>query len=241
MDFTAAHAAFVIAAYAASFAGLAVLILFILLRDRRLARQAAALDRDRPRAMTETPSPAGARGWLTILPVAVFLVLVALFYRGLSGDPAEVPSVLINKPVPDFTLAPVEALNLPGLATADLKKGDITLVNVWASWCVPCRTEHPLLMELGRREDLRVVGINYKDDPENARRFLNTLGVPFAAVGGDPDGRTAVDWGVYGVPESFLVDGEGVIRLKWIGPLTGEALRNEIIPKLEEIRRAAGS
>jgi cytochrome c biogenesis protein CcmG/thiol:disulfide interchange protein DsbE len=191
--------------------------------------------------MTDAPSRSLARGWLTILPVTVFLVLAVILYRGLSGDPAEVPSVLINKPVPEFTLAPVEALNLPGLASTDLKKGDITLVNVWASWCVPCRTEHPLLMELARREDLRVVGINYKDDPENARRFLITLGVPFAAVGSDPNGRAAVDWGVYGVPESFLVDGEGVIRLKWIGPLTGEAIENEIIPKIGEIRRAGGS
>jgi cytochrome c biogenesis protein CcmG/thiol:disulfide interchange protein DsbE len=191
--------------------------------------------------MTDAPSRSLLRGWLTILPVTVFLVLAVILYRGLSGDPAEVPSVLINKPVPDFTLAPVEALNLPGLASTDLKKGDITLVNVWASWCVPCRTEHPLLMELARREDLRVVGINYKDDPENARRFLITLGVPFAAVGSDPNGRAAVDWGVYGVPESFLVDGEGVIRLKWIGPLTGEVIENEIIPKIGEIRRAGGS
>jgi cytochrome c biogenesis protein CcmG/thiol:disulfide interchange protein DsbE len=191
--------------------------------------------------MTDAPSLSTARGWLTILPVAVFLVLAALLYRGLSGDPAEIPSVLINKPVPDFTLAPVAALSLPGLAAADLKKGNITLVNVWASWCVPCRTEHPLLMKLARREDLRVVGINYKDDPENARRFLNTLGNPFAAVGSDAVGRAAVDWGVYGVPESFLVDGEGVIRLKWIGPLSAEALTREIIPKIEEIKRAVGS
>lgn len=191
--------------------------------------------------MSTTRSRSPARGWLTLLPIAVFLVLAVLFYRGLSGDPSDVPSVLINKPVPEFTLAPVEALNLPGLATADLKKGAITLVNVWASWCVPCRDEHPLLMELAKREDIRVVGINYKDDPENARRFLITLGVPFAAVGSDPTGRAAVDWGVYGVPESFLVDGEGVIRLKWIGPLTPEALKAEIIPKIEEIKRAGGS
>jgi cytochrome c biogenesis protein CcmG/thiol:disulfide interchange protein DsbE len=191
--------------------------------------------------MTDTPPSSRARGWLTVLPVALFLVLAALFYRGLSGDPAEVPSVLINKPVPDFTLAPVEALNLPGLSSADLRKGQVTLVNVWASWCVPCRSEHPLLMELAKREDLRIVGINYKDDPENARRFLMTLGIPFAAVGSDINGRASVDWGVYGVPESFIVDGEGVIRLKWIGPLTQEALTSEIIPKIEKIRRAGGS
>ena len=96
-------------------------------------------------------------------------------------------------------------------------------------------------MELASRGDLRVVGINYKDDPENARRFLVTLGIPFTAVGADPNGRAAVDWGVYGVPESFLVDGEGTIRMKWIGPLTREALTKQIIPKIEEIRRGGGS
>jgi cytochrome c biogenesis protein CcmG, thiol:disulfide interchange protein DsbE len=185
--------------------------------------------------MAEASSSPPARRWLTLLPVAVFLVLAAVFYRGLSGNPADVPSVLINKPVPAFTL------NLPGLATADLQKGTVTLVNVWASWCVPCREEHPLLMELASREDVRVVGINYKDDPENARRFLVTLGIPFAAVGADPAGRAAVDWGVYGVPESFLVDGKGTIRLKWIGPLSREALKTQIIPKIEELRRGGGS
>lgn len=181
------------------------------------------------------------RAWLTLLPVAAFALLAVLFYRGLSGNPSDVPSVLINKPVPDFALAPIEGLDLPGLASGDLKKGDVTLVNVWASWCVPCREEHPLLMELAQRSDLRVVGINYKDDPENARRFLVTLGIPFTAIGSDPNGRAAVDWGVYGVPESFLVDGSGTIRLKWIGPLTREALTKHIIPKIEEIRRGGGS
>jgi cytochrome c biogenesis protein CcmG/thiol:disulfide interchange protein DsbE len=192
-------------------------------------------------AEASAPPPSGSRGWLTLLPVAVFLVLAAIFYRGLSGNPADVPSVLINKPVPQFTLAPIDGLNLPGLATADLDKGTVTFVNVWASWCVPCRDEHPLLMELSQREDLKVVGINYKDDPENARRFLMTLGIPFAAVGADPNGRAAVDWGVYGVPESFIIDGKGTIRLKWIGPLSREALKTQIIPKIEELRRAGGS
>lgn len=191
--------------------------------------------------MADPAPPRKARAWLTLLPVAVFVLLAVLFYRGLSGNPADVPSVLINKPVPAFTLSPIAGLDLPGLADGDLKKGEVTLVNVWASWCVPCREEHPLLMELASRGDVRVVGINYKDDPENARRFLVTLGVPFSAVGADPNGRAAVDWGVYGVPESFLVDGTGTIRMKWIGPLTREALTKQIIPKIEEIRRAGGS
>lgn len=191
--------------------------------------------------MADPAPPRKARAWLTLLPVAVFVLLAVLFYRGLSGNPADVPSVLINKPVPAFTLSPIAGLDLPGLADGDLKKGEVTLVNVWASWCVPCREEHPLLMELASRGDVRVVGINYKDDPENARRFLVTLGIPFTAVGADPNGRAAVDWGVYGVPESFLVDGTGTIRMKWIGPLTREALTKQIIPKIEEIRRAGGS
>ncbi len=188
-----------------------------------------------------SPSPPRSRGWLTLLPVVVFLIIAAVFYRGLLGNPADVPSVLINKPVPEFALAAIPGVDRPGLATADLKQGAVTLVNVWASWCAPCREEHPLLMELAKREDVRVVGINYKDDPENARRFLVTLGIPFVAVGADPTGRAAVDWGVYGVPESFLVDGQGTIRLKWIGPLSREALTTQIIPKIEEIRRAGGS
>jgi len=191
--------------------------------------------------MADTAPPRKTRAWLTLLPVAVFALLAVLFYRGLSGNPADVPSVLINKPVPAFTLSPIAGLDLPGLADGDLKKGEVTLVNVWASWCVPCREEHPLLMELASRGDLRVLGINYKDDPENARRFLVTLGIPFTAVGADPNGRAAVDWGVYGVPESFLVDGQGTIRMKWIGPLTREALTKQIIPKIEEIRRGGGS
>ncbi|MBK1868721.1 DsbE family thiol:disulfide interchange protein [Taklimakanibacter albus] len=191
--------------------------------------------------MADPAPPRKTRAWLTLLPVAVFALLAVLFYRGLSGNPADVPSVLINKPVPSFTLSPIAGLDLPGLADGDLKKGEVTLVNVWASWCVPCREEHPLLMELASRGDLRVVGINYKDDPENARRFLVTLGIPFTAVGADPNGRAAVDWGVYGVPESFLVDGTGTIRMKWIGPLTREALTKQIIPKIEEIRRGGGS
>lgn len=191
--------------------------------------------------MADTAPPRQARAWLALVPVAVFAVLAVIFYRGLLGNPADVPSVLINKPVPAFTLSPIDGLDLPGLADGDLKKGEVTLVNVWASWCVPCREEHPLLMELASRGDVRVVGINYKDDPENARRFLVTLGIPFAAVGADPNGRAAVDWGVYGVPESFIVDGTGTIRMKWIGPLTREALTKQIIPKIEEIRRAGGS
>src|SRR5438105_702467 len=160
------------------------------------------------------------RPWLVLLPIALFIALAVLFYRGLSGNPSEIPSVLIDKPVPEFALDPIEGLAVPGFGSSDLSKGQITLVNVWASWCVPCRNEHPLLIELAKRNDIRVYGINYKDDAENARRFLGSLANPFAAVGADRTGRVAIDWGVYGVPETFIVDGRGIIRFKWIGELT---------------------
>jgi cytochrome c biogenesis protein CcmG/thiol:disulfide interchange protein DsbE len=185
--------------------------------------------------MSETAGSTRRRPWLAIAPVAAFALLAALFYRGLSGDPGEIPSALIGKPVPQFTLPPVDGLAQPGFSAADLATGQVTLVNVWGSWCVPCRSEHPLLIELGRRKDIRVFGIDYKDEPENARRFLGSLDNPFAAIGADHTGRVAIDWGVYGVPETFVVDGKGIIRLKWIGELTKEALRATIDPKIAEL------
>ena len=126
--------------------------------------------------------------------------------------------------MPAFQLAAVDGLNLPGLADADLKKGKVTVVNIWASWCGPCRQEHPLLMELSKRQDIVLVGINNKDDAANAARFLGALGQPFAAIGADTTGRTTIDWGGYGVPETFIVDGKGIIRHKHVGPLTAEIL-----------------
>lgn len=174
--------------------------------------------------------------WLVLIPVLAFALLALLFWRGLSGDPAKIPSALIGKPVPDFDLHAVDGLGLPGFSDEDLKKGKITVVNVWASWCAPCRIEHPLLSELARRPDIQLFGMNYKDEPENAVRFLNTLGEPFAVVGMDRDGRTAVDWGVYGVPETFIVDGQGMIRFKHIGPLTAESIEGEMAREIEKAK-----
>jgi cytochrome c biogenesis protein CcmG/thiol:disulfide interchange protein DsbE len=177
---------------------------------------------------------------LFLLPALVFAALALLFVvRLYSGDPSRIPSALIGRPVPAFALAPLEGLNaggqpVPGLAQADLM-GRTTIVNVWASWCAPCRQEHPVLMDLAREGGARVVGINYKDNPENARRFLGALGNPFAAVGVDPNGRTAIDWGVYGVPETFIVGPDGTIRYKHVGPLTPETL-----PAFQEALRTAG-
>src|SRR4051812_10378479 len=164
------------------------------------------------------------RGWLALLPLAAFAALALVFWKGLSGDPSELPSALIGKTVPDFNLDPVPGLTkdgaaVPGLSAADLKSGKVVLVNVWASWCGPCRVEHPLLMSLATRSDVVLVGIDYKDNPANAVRFLGALGQPYARAGADLTGRVAVDWGVYGVPETFIIDGSGVIRFKWVGPL----------------------
>jgi cytochrome c biogenesis protein CcmG/thiol:disulfide interchange protein DsbE len=161
---------------------------------------------------------------LYLLPVLVFAGLVGLFlFRLGAGDPSQVPSALIGKPVPVFRLDPLEGLvtggrPVPGFSNEDLK-GRTTVVNVFASWCAPCREEHPLLVELARDPTIRVVGINMKDDPDNARRFLGQLGNPFSAVGVDPKGRAAIEWGVYGVPETFIVGPDGTIRHKQIGPL----------------------
>lgn len=184
--------------------------------------------------MTEQ-APRG-RLWIAAIPVILFAGLALLFWRGLSGNPSEIPSALIGKPVPDFTLPAIADMGVPGFDSASLRAGHVTVVNVWASWCVPCRQEHPLLMELAKRGDIRLVGLNYKDEPENARRFLGTMGQPFAAVGADEAGRAAVDWGVYGVPETFIIDGKGMIRYKWIGPMTPESLAGALD---SEIKKAA--
>jgi cytochrome c biogenesis protein CcmG/thiol:disulfide interchange protein DsbE len=179
-----------------------------------------------------------SRAWLALLPALVFLGLALLFWKGLSGNPSEIPSALIGQPVPQFELPPVEELGIPGLKTADLTYGGVSVVNVWASWCVPCRAEHPLLMELSKRDDVKLFGINYKDKPENARRFLGSLGQPFDAVGADQSGRSAVDWGVYGVPETFVIDGKGTIRYKFIGPLTPEAFEKTLLPEIEKANKS---
>jgi cytochrome c biogenesis protein CcmG, thiol:disulfide interchange protein DsbE len=187
---------------------------------------------------------AGPRSRLIfLLPGIVFLVLAGLFlFQLIQGrNPAEVPSALINKPAPAFSLAPLEGLAVdgkpvPGFSSEDLK-GRVTVVNVWASWCGPCRQEHPLLVDLAGDPSVRVVGINQRDNPDNARRFLGTLGNPYAAVGVDPNGRASIDWGVYGVPETFIVGPDGTIRHKHIGPLTPENI-SAFKERLRQIPRA---
>jgi cytochrome c biogenesis protein CcmG, thiol:disulfide interchange protein DsbE len=176
-----------------------------------------------------------------LLPLGIFLSLAMVFFvQLLSGeDPETIPSVLIGKPVPDFSLPPLAGLArdgapVPGLSTADFASG-VSIVNVFASWCGPCRQEHPILEKLAEDQRIRVFGINYKDVAENARRFLGELGNPYAAVGVDERGRTAIDWGVYGVPETFLIGPDGIIRHKFIGPLTRETIDQTLLPEVAKL------
>jgi cytochrome c biogenesis protein CcmG/thiol:disulfide interchange protein DsbE len=167
----------------------------------------------------------------------IFAGLALVFWKGLSGDPSNLPSVLIGKPVPDFILPAIADSNIRGLTSADLKAGRVSVVNIWASWCGPCRLEHPILLELSKRTDIRLYGINNKDMAENAKRFLGTLGQPYAAIGADTNGRTTIDWGSYGVPETFIVDGKGIIRFKWIGPLSPEVIAGVFASEIEKAKQ----
>lgn len=189
----------------------------------------------------ETPPEPVRRSLLVIVPVLAFALLAAvLFLRLRSGvDPAALPSALIGKPVPSFQLPAVAGLTadgkpVPGLSSADLK-GGVTVLNVWASWCAPCQIEHPMLMRLAREPGIRLVGIDYKDAAENGRRFLAKNGVPFQAVGHDESGRVGIDFGVYGVPETFIIGPDGVIRDKLVGIVTPENFA-DVLAKI----RAAG-
>jgi len=184
-------------------------------------------------------APLTRRRLLVLIPLLLFLALAALFfYRLGSGDPSRLPSALIGRPVPDTPLPPLAGLvrdgaPVPGIAASDFE-GTVTLVNVWASWCVPCRDEAPLLMQMAQDKRFRIVGINYKDQTENARRFLGRYGNPFAAVGVDLNGRASIDWGVYGVPETFVVGRDARIAYKLVGPITAENLDAALKPAIEK-------
>jgi cytochrome c biogenesis protein CcmG/thiol:disulfide interchange protein DsbE len=183
---------------------------------------------------TEIETPRRPR-LLVFLPLAAFLALGAIFLLQLfSGrDVSEIPSVLIDQPAPETKLAPLEGMRLPGVNSADFK-GKVTVLNVWASWCAPCREEHPVLLALSQDKRFSLEGMNYKDKPENASQFLDVLGNPFAALGVDPTGRTGIDWGVYGVPETYVIGKDGKIAFKHIGPLSDAAVANELMPEIEK-------
>jgi cytochrome c biogenesis protein CcmG/thiol:disulfide interchange protein DsbE len=172
---------------------------------------------------------------LFLLPLVLFAVLAGYFYAGLKRDPSEIPSVLIDKPVPEFALPPVAGVDRPGLSSATLK-GDVALVNVFASWCPPCRVEHPLLVRLSREGDVPIYGLNYKDKAEDAKRWLGELGNPYRAIGWDFENRVAIDFGVYGAPETFVVDRKGTIRYRHVGALTPDVLENTLLPLVRRLR-----
>jgi len=177
------------------------------------------------------------RRLLFLLPVLIFAVIAGYFLWGLAPerDPGNVPTAMIDKPTPTFDLAAVPGLNVPGLATADLAKGEVVMVNFFASWCVPCRAEHPYLTAFVEETGVPLYGINHRDKPEDAAAWLAELGNPYSRIGADP-GRAAVEWGVTGVPETFVIDGSGRIRYHHRGPLVPEVIERDLVPLLKALR-----
>jgi cytochrome c biogenesis protein CcmG/thiol:disulfide interchange protein DsbE len=194
----------------------------------------------------QIPSDAGPqrRSWLMVLPLIVFLALAALFWLRLGdGDPSRIPSALIGHPAPQTSLPPLQGLlsngtQVPGLDPTNFK-GKVSVVNVWASWCVPCHDEAPLLTKLAKDNRLQLIGINYKDAPDNAQRFLGRYGNPFASVGVDGNGRAAIEWGVYGVPETFIVGRDGKIAYKLVGPITPDNIGSALMVEIDKAVNAA--
>ncbi|MBI2719002.1 MAG: DsbE family thiol:disulfide interchange protein [Rhizobiales bacterium] len=177
------------------------------------------------------------RRLLLALPATGFVALAGLFAVGLGRDPSLLPSTLIGKKVPEFELPPVKGRTL-GLSSKNLV-GEVSLVNVFASWCVACRQEHPVFMELTRKKLVPLHGLNYKDAPDDAAQWLNTMGDPYTRIGADLNGRVAIDWGVYGVPETFVVGADGTIAYKHIGAVTEQVLGQTIMPLVESLRKSA--
>lgn len=189
-------------------------------------------------------TPVKRSSLFVFLPLILFAALAGIFaFQLASGrDESVIPSALIGKPAPKLSLPPIDGLvkdrqPVPGLDPASFK-GQITLVNVFGSWCVPCRVEHPLLMQLAQDKRIRLAGLNYKDKTENALRFLDELGNPYAMIGADINGRAAIEWGVYGVPETFLVGRDGNIAYKHVGPFTAESIRDDLLPAVEAALKA---
>ncbi|PIQ52056.1 MAG: DsbE family thiol:disulfide interchange protein [Comamonadaceae bacterium CG12_big_fil_rev_8_21_14_0_65_59_15] len=175
------------------------------------------------------------RRWTAYIPLMIFAVMAVFLGIGLTMDPREIPSPLIGKPVPQFNLPAVKGRTL-GLATADLR-GQVSLVNVFASWCVACREEHPHWVELAKKNIVPIHGLNYKDKPDDAQAWLDQLGDPYTRTGVDRDGRVGIDWGVYGVPETFVVDRNGRIAYKHIGAITPEVLRDKLLPLVAQLQK----
>lgn len=177
------------------------------------------------------------RSVLAFIPLAAVGGLVAVFAAGLGRDPSVIPSALIGRAVPDFALPPVQGRSL-GLSSVDLR-GEVSLVNVFASWCIPCREEHPVFMRLAREKVIPVYGINYKDAPDDAAKWLDERGDPYTRTGADRDGRVAIEWGVYGVPETFVVGADGVIAHKHVGAITEQILSDTFLPLITRLQAEA--
>ena len=195
-----------------------------------------------PEPMTSSAAgpPRSRWSWVVfLLPLMGFFALAIMFRAGLGIDPTLVPSPLIGKPVPRFSLPAVKGHRL-GLSSGDLL-GHVSLVNVFASWCVACREEHPLLMALAAQRTVPIYGIDYKDQPDDAEHWLDANGDPYARTGADIGGRVAIDWGVYGVPETFVINRRGHIAYKQIGPITPKVLARTILPLIAKLRQGSGS
>jgi cytochrome c biogenesis protein CcmG, thiol:disulfide interchange protein DsbE len=196
-------------------------------------------------APAEDSAKVRQRRIVVLVPLVLFLGIALLFlFRLSAGDPSIIPSALIGHPAPQTTLPPVDGLERDGAAVPGIDpasfKGAVTVVNVWASWCIPCHDEAPLLMQLAQDNRVRLVGINYKDDADNARRFLGRYGDPFAAAGADVNGRAGIEWGVYGVPETFVVGRDARIAYKLVGPITVDNFESLLKPQIDKAL-AAGS
>jgi len=174
----------------------------------------------------------------TIVPATLFAILVVFFWTGLNLNPTEIPSPLIGKPSPNFELPQLRDSTLR--FTQENLQGDVSLLNVWATWCVGCRQEHDYLMQVARESDVPIYGLNYKDDRNKAIAWLDQLGDPYRATAFDVEGAVSIDWGVYGAPETFLIDAEGIVRYKHIGPLTHEIWRTKLLPRIRLMKGEAG-
>ncbi|WP_313137702.1 DsbE family thiol:disulfide interchange protein [Paracoccus jeotgali] len=181
---------------------------------------------------------------LAALPILIALIVGGFFLWGLNPDrdPNAIPSVLISQPAPEFDLAPVDSLGVPGLSQADLTDNPApVVVNVFASWCVPCRAEHAVLTRMVERDSVRLMGINYKDKPEDARAWLENLGNPYERIGSDLNGRAGIEWGISGVPETFIVSGNGTVLFRYVGPVVGAEAEEKFATALAQARAATGA
>lgn len=176
--------------------------------------------------------------WTVLAPLGVFLILCGLFIVRLTNDAPldEVPSALIGRPAPALALTPIKTIETAHLSSDAIGERDVMVLNVWASWCAPCQVEHPQIEALSKIDGVTMAGLNYKDKPENAAKFLNALGNPFDYIGGDMEGKVSLQYGVYGVPETFIIDKNGIIRAKYIGEVTPDILEKRIKPLIKKIQ-----